>query len=120
MADSEVRPEPDVLAAYVALQGQTPCRKCKGKTWTLAQKTRSVLGGDRVGIFVVLGKREERVHVISFTCNGCKTEFERPAYSREQLRTQQFPAIDLGGLGPEVDVKLEVRQPGSNGNGKAH
>ena len=101
--------EPDVLAAYVALQGQTPCRTCKSTTWTQVAGARWANGGDRVGIFKVLGASNERVAVITFTCSGCSASVERPVYSREQLATQAFPAVNLApAAAPVRGVRLDV------------
>lgn len=87
--------EPEILAKYVALQAETKCPKCKGTEWSLREKRDIAMGGDRVGKFVVLGHREDEIAVIVFDCKGCSHEFRRPAYSRAQLSTQQFPAIQL-------------------------
>ena len=98
MTENEPTLEPDVLAAWVDLQQRTPCRKCKSTAWTLAAAMQWTHGGARVGIFLVLGRPEERVVAISFTCDGCQAVFERPAYSRVQLGQQSFPAISLEDL----------------------
>ncbi len=92
------------LGRYVELQGQTPCRKCKAKDWTLREGFRMADGGERVGIFVVLGPKTDRVAVVTFECQKCKATFDRPVYSREQLAKQEFPAVNL-------DAKLEKQDP---------
>jgi hypothetical protein len=99
--------DPELLKRYVEVQAQTKCRKCKATDWELTAKRSVSHGGDRVGIFVVLGGRDEEVQTIAFACKACGAAFERPAYSRAQLAAQEFPAIQL-------DVRTEDR-PGGNG-----
>src|SRR4051812_27687682 len=87
--------EREVLEKYVAVQNATKCRKCKATDWELREKRDIAMGGTRVGIFVVLGSRDEEVAVIAFECRSCGALFPRPAYSRLQLAEQEFPAITL-------------------------
>lgn len=116
MGPDDPTPEPDVLAAYVALQGQTPCRACKSTAWTPLAGARWASGGDLVGIFKVLGAPTERVAVITFTCDGCSASVERPLYSREQLATQAYPAVNLAPAAPPLrGVRLDV-DPHKNGD----
>jgi len=91
----KARPDPDVVKEYVSLQAKTPCRKCKKTDWTLEKDFGLAQGGDRVGIFVVLGPASEAVATGTFTCKGCGTRFERPIYTRAQLKAQEFPAVQL-------------------------
>lgn len=94
------QPDKDVVAKYVELQSQTPCRKCKKTDWTLEPTFTVARGGTRVGIFVVLGTSAEEVDVGAFVCKGCGNRFERPFYSRQQLAAQEHPAVTL-------DVRIE-------------
>jgi hypothetical protein len=89
------KPDAEIVGKYVGLQGQTPCRKCKKSEWTLDAEFRLAQGGDRVGIFVVLGNPDEVVNVGTFVCGGCGNRFDRPFYSRAQLAAQEFPAVQL-------------------------
>ncbi len=88
-------PEPEMLRRYVELQGQTPCRKCKKTGWSLEPGFSVAHGGDRVGIFVVMGSSDEAVTVATFRCGSCGNGFPRPLYTREQLASQEFPAVTL-------------------------
>ena len=113
-----MQPEPDGLKELVALQEKTPCRKCKASSWTLLPERREAVGGDRVGIYVVLGRGDERVAVVTFECKSCHVKWDRPCYSRAQLARQEFPAIKL-------DVRAgedapPAAEPDHGKNGKAH
>jgi hypothetical protein len=93
------QPDPETLRKYVELQGRTPCRKCKKTAWTLEPGFSSVRGGARVGIFAVMGSSAEDVTVGTFRCS-CGNLFPRPLYTKEQLASQDFPAVTL-------DTKIE-------------
>lgn len=120
MSEADPTPADDVLAAYVALQARTPCRKCKASAWTLSPGARWARGGEVVGVFKVLGGSEERVSIVTFTCDGCAAAVERPVYSRAQLATQAYPAVELEPAATTTTpaVKLDV-DPHRNG-GAAH
>jgi hypothetical protein len=107
---NEDRPDPDVLKEYVSLQAKTPCRKCKKVDWTLEEGFGRARGGDRVGIFVVLGASTETVFTATFACKECGNRFERPVYSRSQLANQEFPAVQL-----DVRADEPPRDPKRNG-----
>ncbi len=110
------KPDPEVIAKFVDLQAQTACRKCKKKDWTLEEGFGLANGGDRVGIFVVLGSSAEVVQTGAFTCKGCGVRFERPFYSRQQLAAQEFPVVKLDvHAGDEKKPKTKKRTQGSNG-----
>ena len=89
MSDDDEAPleiEPEVLKAVLELQAQTACRKCKGKDWEHKPGFGEVHGGDRVGIFVTLGPRTDRVAVkaraIWRTASGGPTRPRVPSASR--------------------------------------
>ena len=109
---AEIEPEAEVLKALVELQEKTPCRKCKTSSWTLLPDRRDAAGGDKVGIYVVLGRGDERVAVVTFECKSCRVKWDRPCYSRAQLARQEFPAVKL-------DVRAGDDQPPGSKNGKA-
>ncbi len=105
------KPDAELVAKYLEVQAQTACRKCKKKEWTLEEGWGIANGGDRVGIFVVLGSKNEVVSTGAFICKGCSARFERPFYSREQLKAQEYPVVTL-------DVRADEKKidPGSNGH----
>ena len=109
---SPAEPDAAVLKALVELQESTACRKCKAKAWTLTPTRRSAKGGERAGIYVVLGRADESVLVVTFQCQSCNVTWERPCYTREQLARQEFPAVKL-------DVRAdEPPAHGAGSNGK--
>jgi len=114
---SSIEPDADVLKELVALQDQTPCRKCKATSWTLLPARREAKGGDRVGIYVVLGRADERVCVIAFQCKACSAPWERPCYSRAQLARQQYPAVKLDVRASDAPAKPDG-PAGQNGQQK--
>jgi hypothetical protein len=107
------KPDKDVVGKYVDLQAQTPCRKCKKLDWALEDGFKLVHGGERVGVFVVLGPSTDDVLVGAFVCKGCGNRFERPFYSRGQLAAQEFPAVTL-------DVRTEPEKGSRNPNRNGH
>jgi ribosomal protein L37AE/L43A len=132
MADEDEAPievEAEVLKAVLELQAQTACRKCKAKTWEQRPGFGEAHGGDRVGIFVTMGPRTDRVAVASWKCKGCGANFARPVYSKAQLAKQQYPAIQLdvkaeaaGEAAPETPPKAKTAKKTkkhTGGNGKA-
>lgn len=113
--------DPEVVKEYVALQARTKCRQCKATEWALKADRGEARGGDRVGVFAVLGRRDEVVAVLTFECKGCGAAFARPAYTRAQLAAQQFPAVQLDARAETGASDPPGRAPGSknqrNGNG---
>ncbi len=105
------KPDAEVLKEYVSLQAKTPCRKCKKTDWRLEDGFGLAKGGERVGIFVVLGSASDTVATATFVCKGCGDRFARPVYTRAQLKSQEFPAVQL-------ETKLEdedAKDPNRNG-----
>ena len=88
-------PDAEVISKVDAIQAETPCRKCKAKTWKRLPEYGSVSGGQRVGVFVALVPSRETVLVATYVCQGCHAKFARPIYTPKQLAAQQFPSVQL-------------------------
>lgn len=110
------KPEAEIVEKYVALQAQTPCRKCKKTDWALDPEFGISSGGQRVGVFVVLGAPDEDVHTGTFVCKPCGNRFERPFYTREQLAKQEFPAVTLDARTDDAKDAKDAKNPDRNGH----